>query len=82
MRDLCLAQKDVSTGVSTGRAGSTCTHWQQWSSFTTELGLCPLLKAVTDKVHPTGLQDMLQPSLERLKITYGQLGRRSLQWVK
>ena len=50
MRDLCLAQKDVSTGVSTGRAGSTCTHWQQWSSFTTELGLCPLLKAVTDKV--------------------------------
>ena len=27
-------------------------------------------------------QDMLQSSLERLKITYGWLGRRSLQWVK
>ena len=50
MRDLGLAQKDVSTGVSTGRAGSTNTHWQQWSSFTAEMGLCPLLKAVSDKV--------------------------------
>lgn len=50
MRDLRLAQKDVSTGVSTGRAGSACTHWRQWSTFTTELGLCPLNKAIADKV--------------------------------
>ncbi len=50
MRDLGLAQKDVSSGVSTGRAGSTSTHWQQWTTFTAELGLDPLLEAVTDKV--------------------------------
>jgi hypothetical protein len=50
MRDLSLAQKDVSSGVSTGRASSSNTHWRQWDSFTTEMGLDSLLQAVEDKV--------------------------------
>ena len=50
MRDLSLAQKDVSSGVSTGRASSSNTHWRQWDSFTAEMGIDSLLQTVEDKV--------------------------------
>lgn len=45
-----IAQKTVSKGVSSGRASSAIKHYQQWLSFTDELGLDPFLEAFTDKV--------------------------------
>ena len=40
----------MQSGVSSGRATATNTHWNKWTSFTTELGLSPLLEAIEDKV--------------------------------
>eukprot|EP00956_Cyclotella_meneghiniana_P004585 scaffold5646_cov36-Cyclotella_meneghiniana.AAC.2 len=45
-----IAHKTVSKGVSSGRASSAIEHYQQWLSFTDELGLDPFLEAFTDKV--------------------------------
>ena len=40
----------MQSGVSSGRTASANTHWKAWDSFTTELGLDPLLQAIEDKV--------------------------------
>ena len=50
MRDLRLAQKDVSTGVSTGRAKSTKTAWKQREKIILELALDSFLETFQDKV--------------------------------
>ena len=73
-----------------------CVHWSlYWSSrqhlhplatmvlFHNWIGpLSPSQSLHGQSKNPTRHQDMLQSSLKRLKITYSQLGRRSLQWVK
>jgi hypothetical protein len=40
----------VQSGVTSSRATAANNHWAKWTSFTTELGLHPLLEAFEDKV--------------------------------
>jgi len=47
---LSAAQATVSKGVSAGCANSAITQWEQWISFTSELGLNSFLQAFNDKI--------------------------------
>jgi len=47
---LSTAQNTVAKGVSPGRANSAITYWEQWITFTNELGLDPFLEAFQDKI--------------------------------
>lgn len=49
-RDFGLAQKDVQTGVSSGRASASNSHWNKWTNYVRELALDPLLEAIQDKI--------------------------------
>eukprot|EP00804_Cyclotella_cryptica_P015208 CCRYP_000735-RA/>CCRYP_000735-RA protein AED:0.27 eAED:0.27 QI:0/0/0/1/0/0/2/0/302 len=89
--NLRIAQETVTKGVSSSRAQKSISYYSHWIDFTTDLGLDPFSKPsrtkylsykssdsefVTANLHATKIQS----SLDRLKITYGQLPRRSLQW--
>lgn len=50
LRDLGLAQQDVSSGVVPSSAGATAGHWELWTTFCTSLGLNPTLCEVPDPV--------------------------------
>ncbi|KAL7475517.1 LOW QUALITY PROTEIN: hypothetical protein ACHAW6_001427, partial [Cyclotella cf. meneghiniana] len=49
-RDFRTAQKTVQVGVTAHNAAQAITVWNQWTEFTTELGLNPVLQALQDKV--------------------------------
>ena len=49
-RDWRLAQQDVKAGVSSGRSKAADGHWRQWTTFTNQLAIDPLLEALDDKV--------------------------------
>ena len=48
--DFRLAQQDVKSGISTGRARSANSHWKIWQEFTDGLALDPFLETIEDKV--------------------------------
>ena len=54
-RDFSTAQETVQQGVSAGPAISTCTAWDKWLSFTTELQAfpdkVPFLQVFAQRVH-------------------------------
>ena len=72
-RDFRLAQKDVQSGVSTGRARSACTHWRQWRIFTDSLAIDPFLETIDDKV------PLLQVFARRLRTGELSPSRNSLR---
>ena len=49
-RDYELAQQTVQHGVSVPRSKSGNSHWEEWSKFTTELGLNTLLTTCEDQI--------------------------------
>ena len=48
--DYGVATKTVKAGISSGRAKSTATAWEQWEQFALELAVDPLLQTVQDKI--------------------------------
>ncbi len=49
-RDFRAAQETVQEGVAASNASQAITAWNQWTTFTAELGLDPFLQALQDKV--------------------------------
>ena len=49
-RDFCAAQAVVQAGVSTSRTKHADAVWEKWTTFTSDLGLDPILSAVQDKI--------------------------------